>query len=150
MLRTLHVFTACALSGPLMAEACAQEAQAIYKCIDGERITYGDQPCGKGGSQLRVQAPPQPDPEAAARLERARAYLAEAERSRAADALREERASERARREAGAQRRRCDKLRLQRKWAEEDLARAAGDERMNEARLKARRQQEALALECPA
>ncbi|OON63167.1 hypothetical protein B0920_07115 [Massilia sp. KIM] len=149
MLRTFSFFTAWALSGAVLAQAMADQAQAIYKCRDGERVTYGDQPCRQDGGRLAVQAAPAPDPEAAARLERARAFLAEAEQARAAEALREERTLARARRDAATQRRRCDKLRLQQKWAEEDLARAGG-ERAAQARLKARRQQEALAVECPA
>ena len=56
---------------------------------------------------------------------------------------------ERAGRAALALRKRCDKLRLQARWADEDLARST-DAAKAITRIKARRQAETLAVECPA
>jgi hypothetical protein len=59
---------------------------------------------------------------------------------------------DRARRERTAQvrRQKCDKLRLRHKWTEEDLARAVHGPAHEALRIKLRRQQETLAVECPA
>lgn len=124
-------------------------AGTIYKCVKGGKPHYSDRPCGKSAQALKVEGAASPDPATLARLERERALVQKIEDERAVrdeqlarDAAREQRA-------ASSQKRRCDKLRLQRKWAEEDSARAAPDE-AGSARIKARRQAEALAVECPA
>ena len=144
MLRHLPILTVCALSQ-------AAAAASIYKCGEGGKISYSDRPC-RGATELAVPAAPAPDTEAAARLERQRATLQELQKTRAAGAALEQREAERARRAAAGQRRRCDKLRLQGKWAEEDLRRnsVAGGAALEAARIKARRQAEVLAVECPA
>lgn len=142
MLRALTMLTACAL-----CQAAA--ADTIYKCSEAGRISYSDRPCGRGATELAVPEAPAPDPEAAARLERGRAALRDIEKERAARALVEEREAARARREAAGLRRRCDKLRLHQQWAEEDARRSTGAA-LEAARIKARRQAEALAVECPA
>jgi hypothetical protein len=125
-------------------------AGTIYKCVDsGGKPSYSDRPCGKSAVALKVEGPAGPDPQTLARLERERALIEQIEGERAVRDEQEAREATRAQRAALAQKRRCDKLRLQRKWAEEDSARAARDEADN-ARIKARRQAEALAVECPA
>lgn len=124
-------------------------AGTIYKCKDGGRISYHDQPCGHGAVALKVQAAPDPAPEALARLARERALLEEIEDARAAREEQAAREGMRAQRAAAGTRRRCDKLRLQHKWATED-ARRAGRDDAERARTKAQRQAEALAVECPA
>ena len=142
MLRHLSILTACI--------AChASAADTVYKCTEGGRTSYSDRPCGHAATVLAVPEAPPPDPEAAARLERGRAALRVLEKERAARALVEEREAARARREAAGLRRRCDKLRLNQKWAEEDARRSSGAA-LEAARIKARRQAEALAVECPA
>lgn len=142
MLRQLSVLTTCAL-----CQAAA--AGSIYKCVEGGRIHYTDRPCPGAGTELAVPAAPAPDAEALARLERNRKTLLELEKLRLTRELREEREAVRARREAAATRKRCDKLRLQHKWAEEDRRRSTGAA-LDAATIKARRQREALAVECPA
>jgi hypothetical protein len=124
-------------------------AGTIYKCKEGGRTSYHDQPCGHAALALKVQAAPAPAPEALRRIARERAMLQEIEDLRAAREERAARDNVRAQRAAAALKRRCDRLRLQRKWAEEDLARAGRDQAEG-ARIKARRQAEALAVECPA
>ena len=136
-----------------IATACilcqAHAAGAIYKCHEGGRVTYADRPCPGAGAELSVRAAPPPDPETLARLDRARDLATGIDKQRAEQTLREERDGERARRAALALRKRCDKLRLQRQWLEEDLARTRGDAK-EAARVKVRRQAETLAVECPA
>ena len=142
MHRLLSIATACILCQ-------AQAAGAIYKCQESGRVTYADRPCPGAGAELPVRAAPPPDPETLARLDRARDLAMGIDKQRADQTLREERDGERARRAALALRKRCDKLRLQRQWLEEDLARARGDAK-EAARTKARRHAETLAVECPA
>ena len=126
----------------------AAAAGTIYKCKDGGKTSYHDRPCGHGAVVLKVQAAPAPAPEALQRLARERAMLQEIEDARAAREQQAARAGAQAKRAAAAARRRCDKLRLQHKWAAEDARRAGRDE-AERARTKARRQAEALAVECP-
>ncbi len=142
MLRLLPIATACILCH-------AQAAGAIYKCHEGGRVTYADRPCPGAGAELPVRAAPPPDPETLARFDRARDMALDIDKQRAEQNLREERDAERSRRAALALRKRCDKLRLQRQWLEEDLARTRGDAK-DAARIKVRRQAETLAVECPA
>jgi len=61
----------------------------------------------------------------------------------------QERIDTSANRAAATRRQRCDKLRLQAKWAEEDVRRAQ-PQAQEAARLKARRAADRIAVECPA
>jgi hypothetical protein len=140
MLKTMFI-----LSFLLCAPAAAN---TIYKCLDGGKVSYTDRPCGNGAVKLNVPAAPAV-PEAAERMARQRALLQDIEARRAKEEEQEARAALQAQRAAGVQRKRCDKLRLQHKWLEEDLARAGRDE-AERTRTKARRQAELLAMECPA
>ncbi len=133
----------------LCLASSAASAGTIYKCKEGGRISYHDRPCGSGAVALKVQAAQEPAPDALARLARERALLQEIEEARAAREEQAAREGVRAQRAAAAARRRCDKLRLQHKWAIED-ARRAGRDDAERAGTKARRQAEALAVECPA
>ncbi len=121
----------------------------IYKCKEGGSTSYSDRPCGNTSVALKVQPASAPAPEALQRLARERAMLQEIEDARAARAEQQAKHQARAQRAAAALKRRCDKLRLQHKWVEEDAART-GREEAERARIKARRQAEALAVECPA
>jgi len=127
----------------------AAAAGTIYKCKEGGTVSYHDRPCGQGAVALPVQPASGPAPEALQRHARERAMLQEIEAARAAREEQSMREEARAQKAAAALKRRCDKLRLQRKWADEDLARAGRDE-AERARTKARRQAESLAVECPA
>lgn len=130
----------------------AAMAGTIYKCVEDGTASYHDRPCGADAVALRVQAAAAPAPDALERLARERAMLQQIEDARAARAQQQARERARVQRAALAERRRCDKLRLQHRWADEDLRRAgrAGLETAQQARIKARRQAEALAVECPA
>ncbi|WP_313169499.1 DUF4124 domain-containing protein [Massilia oculi] len=142
MHRLFAIVTACILCQ-------AQAAGAIYKCHEDGRVSYSDRPCPGAGAELPVRAAPPPDPATLARFERARDLALGIDKQRIEQTVREERDGERARRAALALRKRCDKLRLQRQWLEEDLARTRGDAK-EAARIKVRRQIETLAVECPA
>jgi hypothetical protein len=124
-------------------------AGAVYKCLDGAHVSYADHPCRGAGAPLAMPPAPQPDPVQAARLTAARATLASIEQTRAAQAARDAHEFERAGRAALALRKRCDKLRLQARWADEDLARSSSDDAKVIARIKVRRMSETLAVECP-
>ena len=146
--RIMVVMAACLLAGGAMEEA---QAQTVYKCTLGGKVSYGEHPCAHGtATALKVRpAAPEAAAGAAAKLERDKARLAALEKGRNARALVEERERERAARGASASRQKCERLRLKAQWAVEDLAQA-GREATSAARLKAKRQAEALAVECPA
>jgi hypothetical protein len=143
MFRIIPALAVCALCG-------AATAQPVYKCnVDG-KLAYGDRPCESGVTvELAVPAAPAGAPAAAQQLARAKAASLALEKVRLTRELREEREQARLARAAAALRQKCDRLRLRHKWANEDLARIDGP-RLDVARLKARRQAEALAVECPA
>jgi hypothetical protein len=136
-------------------------AQGVYKCSAGGKISYADRPCGEGQStRLPPPAAGVAPPEAGAVATRDARTLVEFEKLRLArekeqareqnrEQARAERSRQQRTRAALAHRKTCDKLRLRRKWADEDAARAGG-KAYDIARRKARRQAEALAVECPA
>lgn len=136
----------------LCATCCAvcrlATAGTVYKCHEGTHVSYADRPCPGAGAPLALPPAPRPDPVQAARLAAARTALASIEGTRTAQAARDAQEFERAGRAALTLRKRCDKLRLQARWANEDLARST-DEVKAVARIKARRQAETLAVECP-
>jgi hypothetical protein len=126
----------------------AATAQTIYKCVENGAVAYHDRPCGKSAVVLDVPAATAA-PEMAGRRARQRALLQEFNDARAAQAAQAAREQARLLRAGDSQRRRCDQLRLQGKWAVEDIARAAKED-IERARIKARRQAEVLAAQCPA
>jgi hypothetical protein len=154
MIRFLFL-TACALlCQPVLA-------QAVYKCSANGKLSYSDRPCAHGRS---VELPPPAagvaPPGANAEATQDSRTLLEVEKLRIAQqkerqkenerqAARDERERQKLARASQTRRKACDKLRLRHKWAEEDLARASSQTR-EAARLKVRRQAEALAVECPA
>lgn len=143
MLKLMAAMAACAL-------AHGATAGTIYKCTVNGRVSYGDQPCAAGtAAELAVRPAPPPDKAAAEKLASDKLRLAEFEKERAALAMRKERERQRAAKAAGALRQKCERLRLKQKWLEEDL-RALRGEALASARLRAQRQAQALAVECPA
>jgi hypothetical protein len=143
MFRIIPALAVCALCS-------AAAAQTVYKCTVNGKVAYGDRPCAGGASvELAVPAAPAAVPAAAQQLARARAASLELEKVRLTRELRDEREQARLSRASAARRQKCDRLRLRHKWANEDLARSDGPKR-DAARLKVRRQAEALAVECPA
>ncbi|WP_237772522.1 DUF4124 domain-containing protein [Herbaspirillum robiniae] len=120
---------------------------ALYKCTEGGATVYADQPCSA------AQAPaitPAPLPVVPALKTPPTPPRAKAE---AAPAARRDTGPSRA--EAAAKKK-CDKLALRRRWAEQDLQETrsqplrAQDKKLENARRKARRADEQYRLECPA
>jgi hypothetical protein len=145
MFRMIPALAMCAL--------CNTATAQVYKCrIDG-KLAYGDQRCAAGPTvELAVPAAAATAADAARQLSRDQAALRELEQLRMASELRaqrEQRDQARLHKAAAARRQKCDRLRLRRKWADEDLARTTGAA-LEAARIKARRQGEVLAVECPA
>jgi hypothetical protein len=91
----------------------------------------------------RAAADPLPAPNCAAA--KASRHAAEARLKREE---REDRESARAAKDAAVQRKKCDQLKLKKRWADEDARRATGPA-TEAARLRAHRAGEAMALECP-
>ncbi|MGJ7916661.1 DUF4124 domain-containing protein [Massilia sp. LXY-6] len=129
------------------------QAQGVVKCSDGGQTSYGDRPCAHGrstllpppaGISISDQMGPQGgDARTLLELEKARIAREKAAEKQGRVEVRQARAAQ-------AQRKKCDKLRLRRKWAEEDLVRSAHGPRQEAARIRLRRQLETLAVECPA
>jgi len=133
----------------IWALAGAAAGQTIFKCTEGGKTSYGEQPCAAGtASAIAVPPAPPADPELQARLARQKALLAGIEKERRATAAARP-AGRAASAAAAARKQRCDKLRLQLKWTEEDLRATAGPA-TEPLRLRLRRQAEAMAVECPA
>jgi hypothetical protein len=129
-------------------------AQTVYKCSAGGKTSYADRPCAQGAS--KALPPPPAGISAADTLgpqggdARTLLALEKARIAREKEQAREERSQARHARAAHATRQKCDKLRLRRKWAEEDLARTIHGPAYEAKRTKARRAAESLAVECPA
>lgn len=132
----------------------AVQAQDVYKCSHEGKTSYADQPCVQGASKALPPAPagisisdqigPQGgDARTLLALEKARIAREKAAEKQGRVEVRQARAAQ-------ARRKKCDKLRLRWKWAEQDLARTAHGPKHEAAGIKLRRQAEALAVECPA
>jgi hypothetical protein len=134
----------------LWATTLVAYAQTVYKCQLQGKVSYSDIPCPTGASAATLEAPAAPplDPAANATLRRQKkqADTLEKERLKRQDA--DERDAARASQVAAVQRKKCDKLKLNKRWADEDARRATG-QATEAARLRARRAGEAMALECP-
>jgi len=131
------------------AVLASASAQTIHKCMVDGKASYGDRPCTTGvASELAVAPAPAADPITADRLARQHALAQQLTlRDVLADAA-ERQEQQRARRAAASQKSRCDRLRLRQQWAREDV-RTAGKSSTASAERKARRQAQAMALECP-
>ncbi|MFC5547262.1 DUF4124 domain-containing protein [Massilia aerilata] len=147
MMRLLLLIGSCVLSASV-------QAQSVYKCTVDGKTSYGDRPCAHGASQALPPPPAGISPadtmgpqggDARTLLELEKARIA-----REKEQAKEERTQAKQNRAAYARRQKCEKLRLRHKWTEEDLARTVHGPKHEAARLEARRQREALAVECPA
>lgn len=124
-------------------------AQKLYKCrVDGT-LVYTGAPC-KGVTSTPVDVPdaPRPDPGVAAELKRQEAALAKLEKERLVREKQEKRFAESDQRLAAVRRDRCEKLRLQKKYADDEVTAAVGLETIA-LKEKAMRVAEYVASECP-
>jgi hypothetical protein len=145
MMRVLLILAACLLPA-------VSTAQSVYKCTVDGKTSYADHPCAHGASKplpppsgispADTMGPQGGDARALLELEKARIARDKAQ-------AREDRVQAKSARTAQARRQKCDKLRLRQKWTEEDLARTVHGPKQEAARIKARRQRETLAVECP-
>lgn len=124
-------------------------AQNLFKCrIDG-KLVYSGEPCkGVPSTAVAVPEAPRPDPAFARELKRQEAALAALEKQRKAREKLDARDAAADARIAAVRRQRCDKLQLQKKWADEAADRAAGLDK-EPLRQKAIRVAEFMATECP-
>jgi len=134
----------------LWAAAMAAYAQSVYKCTVDGKVSYSDAPCPAGAQAATLDAPaaPKADPAAVRDLKRQQKQASALEKARLKQQERDERESARAAQVAAVQRKKCDKLKLNKRWADEDARRATG-QATEAARLRAHRAGEAMALECP-
>jgi hypothetical protein len=120
-------------------------ATAIYKCEQGDIVTYTDMPCE--GQQLSVTLP-KPSPEA-----EDKSLSRESKEAARLQALREQRERQDKQirdlsaRGAAARERKCKSLALQLKWREEDVRDAPPDSQ-DKARKMARRAAEKYRTDC--
>lgn len=136
------------LSLLLLATALPAAAQELHKCTVDGKVSYSQRPCEKGvASTIAVPPSPTPDPAAAAELkrqEREAEKLASQRRKREAREEREQLAEARA---VASHNKKCKKLQMQQKWAEED-ARGATLPNSERAKVKAKRAADSYQLEC--
>ncbi|MFD2367323.1 DUF4124 domain-containing protein [Pseudoduganella sp. GCM10020061] len=125
----------------------------VFKCTHNGKVTYSESPCpGARVTQLEVPPPapaaaPQPAPEAELQRQKALADQLGAERRQRE--AQHERVRARMLRDAAQRHQRCEKLRLQKKWADDDARNARDSDQSRILRRKADRAAEALKVECP-
>ena len=142
MRRTTAMICLC-LSG----SACAQ----VYKCIEQGKVTYAQAPC-PGAQVTQLAVPPAPAAAQSPRteeLQRQAELAAQLASERGKRDAQHQRETLRARREAAQYRQKCEKLRLRKRWADEDLAGARDSKAVAALQKKAVRAAEALKAECP-
>jgi hypothetical protein len=133
----------------LWALCSAAPAQSLYKCRVGGTTTYSGSPCpGTPSTPVAVPDAPPRDPEFAKELKRQQTESAKLEKERLARQKDQERVELAAGKAAQTKRERCDKLALERKWADEAADEAAGPAK-DELLQKAQRMRESMAVECP-
>lgn len=132
----------------LLATVLPAGAQALHKCTIDGKISYSQQPCEKGvASMITVPSAPAQDSATSAdlkRQEREANKLGAERRKREAREERQELAEARA---VATHNKKCKKLQMQQKWAEED-ARGATLQNTERTRLKAKRAADTYQLEC--
>jgi hypothetical protein len=130
----------------LAAEIC--HAQTINKCTVDGKVTYTEQPCQAGSaSVIAVPEAPPANPDAAAELKRMQVQSLALEKERHKREARDEREQMQQARAARAHHKQCAKLRMEKKWADEE-ARGATVQNLDRAKTKAQRAADKLALEC--
>lgn len=131
----------------------AVAAAQVYKCVKQGKVTYSEAPCpGAQVTQLDVQ-PVAPDaappPEPKSELQRQKALTEQLAKARQIREAQHERQRARIVRAAAQRHQRCEKLRLQAKWADEDARGVRDGDQARAMRKKADRAAESLKVECP-
>lgn len=131
-----------------LAPVCCH-AQTVHKCTVDGKVTYTEQPCQAGSaSVIAVPQAPAPDPDAAADLQRMKKEARTLERDRHRREAADNREQQAAARAAQVHNRQCAKLRMEKKWADDEV-RGALVQHLERAKTKAQRAADRLALECP-
>jgi hypothetical protein len=132
----------------LLLYAAAAGAQTVHKCTVDGKVSYNEQPCTAGtASVIAVPEAPAANPATAVELKRMRRESAALEKDRHKREQSDEREAERAGRAAAARHQKCEKLKLDKKWADDDLRRAQ-PQYEERARLKAQRAADKVKLSC--
>jgi hypothetical protein len=134
----------------LCGAAATAGAQTVYKCTADGKVTYTETPCQSGTSTvLAAPAAPAQSPEAAAaELARQQRLSKQLEQDRHRAEAKDARDMDRVARAADARQAKCNKLKLNKKWADDDL-KGAPVGRVEAAQRKARHAAEQLKLGCP-
>ncbi|HEY1148505.1 MAG TPA: DUF4124 domain-containing protein [Pseudoduganella sp.] len=133
-----------ALTLPAAVQAQAQ----VHKCTVDGKVSYSQAPCERGqAAVIAVPDAPPPDPSAKTDLARQKREAKLMEKERLKREAQQGREDEAAHRVAVKRRDKCQKLRQDQKWAEED-ARGALIQNSERAQIKARRVAERYKLEC--
>ena len=145
MLRAATVLICLSMSGAPAAQ--------VFKCIQQGKVTYSEAPCpGARVTQLELQ-PRAPDapapPDRQADLQRQKALADQLARARHVREAQHERQRASAARAIAAHHHRCEKLRLQKTWADEDARNVRDGDQARSMRTKAQRAAESLKVEGP-
>lgn len=135
------------------AGANAQVAKIVKCTVDG-KVTYTSEPCLNDADAAPAPPPPpqaaaQSTPELERELAHQQATLHELETARLAREAKDDKASTKIDSVDLTQKQKCDKLRLRKKLADQDVV-AASPATAPALRKKARHAAEAVASECPA
>ncbi len=133
----------------LLSMSVDASAQKLYKCRVEGKLVYSGAPC-KGVPSTPVEVPdaPKPDPAVAQELKRQEVALSKLEKERLVREAQEKKFAESDERLAGVRRDRCEKLRLQKKLADDEVTAAVGLE-TQALKERAMRVAEYVAAECP-
>lgn len=127
----------------------ASHAQTVHKCTVEGKVTYTEQPCQAGtAAVIAVPEAPPANPNAAADLKRMQKEASTLERERHRREAADDRAQQQAARAAQARHKQCAKLKLEKKWADDEV-RGALVQNLDRAKTRAQRAADKLALECP-
>ena len=145
----IHLRAPCAAL--LCASTLAVQAQSVYKCTVDGKVGYSDMPCpanAASATTLAVPSAPAANPAAAGDLARQRKEAAALEKARHQREDKDARAADKLAQAAAVQRKKCGKLQLNKQWADDDVRRASIPS-LDNAKLRAKRAGDTLALECP-
>ena len=133
----------------MLVSCGAGQAQTVHKCTVDGKVTYTEQPCQAGtAAVIAVPDAPPPNPAAAEELKRMQKQARTLERERHRREAADDRAQQQAADAARARHKQCAKLKLEKKWADDDV-RGAPVQNLDRAKTRAQRAADRLALECP-
>lgn len=122
-------------------------ALAVYKCVEGGKVSYSDLAC-PGGRQLDIAVPATDAASAKQRLAQEKSALQRLENDRHKREAKEEKEQLRIAHAMASRKRKCDALARRVKWAEED-SRLAHGRLAEKTKRKAHRLVEQYDGECP-